>query len=82
MLRGIGKLKTVLDNNFINKKLPDVMEENYHPNSTLVSIRCDHVTTQYNNLFACCYFFAGQNEVKMSRCCQSWLCFNLIRGHR
>ena len=35
MLRGIGKLKTVLDN-FINKKLPVVMEENYHRNSTLV----------------------------------------------
>ena len=27
MLRGIGNLKTVLYNNFINKKLPVVMEE-------------------------------------------------------
>ena len=36
MLRGIGKLKTVLDNNFINNKLPVIMEENYHRNSTLV----------------------------------------------
>ena len=47
MLGGIGNLKTVFYNNFINTKLPVVMKnfrniENYHLNS----IRYDHVLAQ------------------------------------